>query len=219
MSKEIEYMLRVLSMVIIVAGICSLKTTAIAGQLYGCPKDRVISSKPIKCLDDSEAAVVQEGYIVEGNKVILDTLSDREKSELNIKGDNKAIIIVYKSDDGKEASLMPGVSQSGKQLKKDFLELTYYCGDVMANKSLQDECAPIRGSYKKAVDAYRGKTEQETRKSLKRSIDESRPIFYKQHKEMGFDDASIDRYWEEQKKAIYEEYNYDPQTDTFKSAE
>lgn len=219
MSKEIEYMLRVLSMVIIVAGICSLKTTAIAGQLYGCPKDRVISSKPIKCLDDSEASVVQEGYIVEGDKVILDTLSDREKYELNIKGDNKAIIVIYKSDDGKEASLIPGVGRSGKQLKKDFLEITYYCGDVMADRSLESECVPVRGSYKRAVDIYKSSREQEIRKSLQRTIDESRPIFYKRHKEMGLDEEAINSLWEEYKRDVYKEYNYDPQTDRFKSAE
>ena len=202
----------IISVFIVIVNLFFLKIAS-AQSLYGCLKEKAVSFNQTKCKDGSRALPVKEGYLVEGDKVILDTLSDAEKEKLGIRGDNKVVVVMYKSDTTNEASFSPGVDQDGNQLKKSFLELKYFCTDVFAEKSLHNECLPISGSLQKVEYA---RADRVDRKSITKALSEdSRQRFYNEHKKMGLTDKEIANLWERHKVTIYKQYNYDPKKDKF----
>jgi hypothetical protein len=53
------------------------------------------------------------------------------------------------------------------------------------------------------------------RASIRKEIEGSWAIFYKNQKKLGRSDADIQSVWEDEKLKIYQKYNYDPETDSF----
>ena len=197
-----------------------------AESLYGCPKDEIVMRLPGICPDGSNAAVLKEGCLYDGDRAILDTLSVSEKQKLGIKKDNRFVMVVYASPVTGEASLVPGKDKSGNVLTRKVVDLRYGCvnGSIIAAGQLFPDCQPLTDFGKSAADLANEKkvlnlkaknAEPQLRESLRRSIEESWPIYNNQLKQAGLSDNKIKELWEEQKKLIYEQYNYDPKTDKF----
>lgn len=179
---------------------------ACAQSVYGCPNDKLIMFRPGTCPDGTNASAVEEGYICDANKVMLDTFSTEEKKQFGIIKDNKFIIVVYKSPASQESSFRPEKDSKGRQLKKSFVELQFACGDILSAKPRGSDCKPLGDKLDSIA---------ERRKSLKRSLDESWPKFYQQNKQAGLSEEEIKSLWEENKNFIYQEQGYDPQSDEF----
>ncbi|MFA5116844.1 MAG: hypothetical protein WC486_06140 [Candidatus Omnitrophota bacterium] len=212
-------------------------TIASADVLYGCAKDGLVMANPGQCPVCSEAlSVVQEGYIYNRDKVVLDTLSDKEKEDLKSREELNLLIIVYRSASG-EASFAPGVDKKGAPLQRQIVHLAYDCGDALSSRSFSDKCKQsydtpeslqkerdedlAKAERVKAAEweeqqkARKEKLEADLRVVIGKEIDESWPKFYKNQKKSGLNEQQINAIWEAEKLKVYQKYNYDPETDTF----
>lgn len=198
----------------IMAAVIFLKTASAdtVDKLWGCPKDETIMAAPGKCSDDSEASIVKEGYYFDRqyNISVLNTLTPEEKKKWGVRNDNKIIIVIYSSPNREEVSFTPGKDKSGNNLVRSAFEIKYGCGGVSSSKKLNKNCVPL-GDKSKKNEKLKSRKD-----SLNATLSESKPIFYKQHKEMGYSKEDIDKIWKHYEEMVYKEYNYDPQAKTFK---
>lgn len=208
----------------------SFVRVAAAKALHGCAKDEMVMMKPGVCPDGSRSSPLKEAYIPDTrDRALMDTLSASEKRRLGIRGDKSFVMVVYLSRATGEAGFLSGRDKSGNLLMRKVVDLKYTCAkeSVLASQPLFADCQliPDSGEDYDAVDpatqknVLNLKTECTSllRESLQKSIDESWPIFYSHHKEEGLNDKEIKEMFEETKKQFYKEYNYDPETDSFKN--
>ena len=207
---------------------------ASADEIYGCAKDELVMQNNGKCpVCKMPLTLLREGYMYDKDKVLIDTLTKEEKEGLGARGDNRLAIVVYKSPTG-EASFTPGADKNGAPLKREVIELKYFCGDMLSVNNISDKCKAAGDTpealAKEREDAAAQKdklikegekrmAEESLRKSMEIEINDSWPIFYNKQKKAGMKDQEIQGLWEDEKKKVYEKYDYDPETDSFYNTE
>ena len=173
----------------------SINNTSYSAKFYGSAKDLIFAlnpgNSPVSGLPFSE---VKEGYIYDGRKTILDTLSSSEKEKYGIPKHDPLIVVLYKSSYTGESSFEPGSDRFGNKLVKQFIELRYKYGNnkYFSLEAFDSQCIPLGDSpedKKKWAEALWRK-------------------YYQENKAKGLPDEDIEHLWEMYKEQNPEKFQY-----------
>ena len=160
-----------------------------AAKIYGSAKEKIITLSPgVSPVSGDPMAEVKEGYIHNGRRAVLDTLSSKEKEMLGVDAEKKLFIVVYESAYTGESSFIPGQDKLGNDLKRQVFELRF----------------KYRENQYFSVDAFDSSCERlgDTPAHLKKLNEERWRRFYEEHTQFGMSDDDIKSFWE-----VYKEQN------------
>ncbi len=220
--------------------IFSLNAIAYAEEtrLYGCARDGIMVEPghgkgtlcPVCGLPVTEIKEIyvatKKGNVLDKRRAIVsvDTLPENDKKNIDIR-ENCFAYNVYTSSDGnqkfdpcqeciKELVKMKYSCNQGMIVSKNYLNKT--CLFIMTRSAAQEEQAGqlILEPQDNPVESLAEIKEER----MRQAIEGSWPIFREQHIKTGMSEEMIKNWYEGVKKQIYEQFGYDPATNTFNEA-